>query len=184
MKPTVDYKLKKESKWLTASAVCMGLAFFLQAFDFLGLRLMQGISTLDLIVYMIFPMVSETVWCVYVRTTKQYSAKIGGIMGAVMCLVVLVQTLFCGNLFLLIIGILSCLLAAVTLVLITWGFIAHRHLGFLVLAAISAVRILLFGAIGFIIDLNWSGILREIPMVCVLLSLMLFFGGIYPMRKE
>ena len=174
MKPTVEYKLKKESKWLTASAVCMGLAFFLQAFDFIGLRLMQGIAILDLILYMLLPMCAEAVWCVYVRTTRQYSAKIGGVMGAVLCLVVLVQTVFCGNIFLLLIGIASCLLAAATLVLVTWGLIAHRHLGFLVLAAISAVRILLFGVIGYFSDQDLSALLQELPMVCILLSLALF----------
>ncbi|MBR4971564.1 MAG: hypothetical protein IKY59_01175, partial [Oscillospiraceae bacterium] len=111
MKPTVDYKLKKESRWLTVSAVFMGIAFFLQAFDLLGVRMLQGISARDLILYYLFPMLAETVWCVYVRMNKEHSAKVGGILGAILCLVVLVQTVLCGNVFLMIMGILTCLLA-------------------------------------------------------------------------
>lgn len=184
MKPTVVYKLKKESKWLTASAVMMGLAFFLRAFDFLGLRLMQGVGVRDVILYMIVPMLAEAVWCVYVRSGRNYSAKFGGVLGAVLCLIVMVQTFFCGTVFLIVIGVLSCLLAGATIVLITWGFIASRHLGLLVLAAITAIRILLFGVIGHISALDVNGILESVPAVCVLSSLTLFFGGIYPMRKE
>lgn len=184
MKPTVVYKLKKESKWLTASAVFMGLAFFLQALDFIGLRLMQGFDLVDWILYMIAPMLVEAVWCVYVRSNQEPSAKIGGIIGALMCLIVLTQTLFCGHVLLLVLGSISCLLAGATLVLVTWGFVAHRKLGLLVLTCVAAIRILLFDVISYVSNLNWNGILQELPVVCILLSLVLFFGGFYPTRKE
>lgn len=184
MKPTVDYKLKKESRWLTASAAVMGIAFFLQAFDFLGLRLMQGVGLLDTVVYMILPMLAEAVWCVYVRTGREHTAKTGGIIGAVLCAVVLLQTLFCGSVLLILIGCASCLLAGAALVLITWGFFPHRRLGMLVFAAVAAIRVLLFDVIGLAAGRNWSGLLSALPAVCILLSLMLFFGGIFPMRKK
>lgn len=184
MKPTVEYKLKKESKWLTASAVMMGLAFFLQAFDFLGLRLIQGVDIREMIIFMILPMVLETVWCVYVRSHKEYSAKFGGVLGALLCIMVFVQTLFCGKMFLILLCGIACLLGVITLILITWGFIAHRPLGFMIFAAVVAIRVLLFNVIGYVTDLNWTEMLREVPVVAVLLSVTLFFGAIFPMRKE
>lgn len=184
MKPTVVYKLRFDSKWLVWSAVMMGIAFFAQAFDFIGLRLMQGISTAHMILYMILPMLLEAAWCVLIRGNYEDRAKIGGIIGAALCLLLLVQAVICGKIVLIIFGIASCLIAGAILVLVTWGFIPHRHFGFLVLAALVALRVILFGIVDAVFSLNWAAILAELPAVCSFASMMFFFGGIYPMKKE
>ena len=184
MKPTVVYKLRMDSKWLVWSAVMMGIAFFVQAFDFIGLRMMQGISIVQMIVCMILPMLLEAAWCVIIRGNRAEGAKICGIIGAALSILLCVQTILGGGIVLILIGCGSCLLAGAMLVLVTWGFIPYRHLGFLVLAAVVVIRVLLFGIIDYVATLNWTAILLELPIVCILASVMFFFGGIYPMKKK
>lgn len=182
MKRLVHYKLRSESWWLTASGIMMGLAFFLQALDFLALRTQHSVPVWQWILFMILPMVLEGAWFVLLREKMIPRAEVPGIVGGALCLLLLIQTLFCGSLLLAILGAVVFALAAATIVLITFGYIHHRALGMLVFLAASVVRVLLFGMIPALTTVNWSVLVREVPVVCVTLSMMLFFRGIYAQK--
>lgn len=184
MKRLVHYKLRKESWWLTTSGVFMGIAFFLQALDFLALRSDQNISGGQLVLFMILPMVLEAAWFVLVREKLCDRAEVTGIIGGLLCLTLLVQTLFSGNFLLTIVGIGMFALAAAVIVLITWGFIHHRALGMLVFFAGAVVRVMLYGALYAVFSLNVMALVQELPVICAILAMMLFFRGIYAQKAK
>ena len=184
MKRLVHYKLRKESWWLTTSGIFMGIAFFLQALDFLALRAGENVSGGQLVLFMIIPMLLEAAWFVLVREKVCDRAEVTGIVGGLLCLTLLVQTLFAGNFLLILIGILMFALAAAVIVLITWGFIHHRALGMLVFFAVAVVRVMLYGALPAVFSWNAMALIQEIPVIFVILAMMLFFRGIYAQKAK
>ena len=184
MKRLVHYKLRADSKWLNISGVCMGIAFFLQALDYLALRTLQSVPVWQLILFMILPMALEAAWCVLVREKLTPKAEVVGIIGAVLCLMLLAQTMFCGNVLLMVIGAILFVLCGAVLVLITWGFIHHRALGMLVFFAAAVIRVLLFGLLPAVFSVNWRALLQELPALLSIVSIMFFFRGIYAQKVK
>ena len=177
MKRLVRYKLNFESKWLRFSGVMMGVAFFLQALDFFALRQLQSVQTLELLLYLIMPMVLEACWCVGLRVEKWSRAEVHGIFAALICLVLLGQAILSGGVFPIVLGVVFFLLSGAVAVLITWGFIPHRALGLLVFAATAAVQVLLF-ALPAYVGSGYMSLVQQLPPACMILGMMLLFGGI------
>lgn len=177
MKRLVRYKLNVESKWLTFSGVMMGIAFFIQAVDFFALRQLQDVSLLQLLLFLILPMVLEAAWCVPLRVGKQGRAEVHGVMAALICLLMLVQTAVSAGVLPMVLGIAFCVLGAVAAVLITFGFIAHPALGLLVFTAVGAVRVLVF-ALPQYLSSGYMSLVQELPPVCMIFGMMLLFCGI------
>lgn len=177
MKRLVRYKVNADSKWLTFSGVMMGIAFFIQAVDFFALRQLHAVSLLQLLLFLILPMVLEAAWCVPLRLGKQGRAEVHGVIAALMCLLILVQTAVSASVFPMILGIAFCILGAAAAVLITFGFIAHSALGLLVFASVCAIRVLVFALPQFL-SFGYMTLVQELPPVCMILGMMLLFGGI------
>ena len=179
MKRLVCYKLNFGSRWLSLSGVMMGVAFFLQALDYFALRQLQSVDIWNMLLFLILPMMLEALWCLPLRSEKWSRAEAHGIFASMICLVLLGQAILSGGVFPIIIGAVFFILAGATAVLITWGFIAHRALGILVFAATVVVRVLVFALPRYVSNNSYLMLVQEIPPICMILGMMLFFGGIY-----
>lgn len=178
MKRLVNFKFDPDGRWATLSGVLMGIAFFAQAFDYLWLRALQGVPFFQLLVMLILPLLLEGIWCVSLRAVRLGRVEVYGIFGAVFCFVLLLQTFFYHSVFLTVIFIVLFLIAGAAMVLITWGFLSHRALGLLIFLALAAIRILFVVLHRFAGGQDWAGFLNDLPSICVLLSLMAFFGDV------
>lgn len=179
MERLAQYKLNYESKWLTAGGVLFGFAFFLQALDFLGLRSLQGVSFWQLLLFMIWPMAMEATWCACTRVVRKEMTPVFGIFGAVFCLNLCLQAIFYNGTFLTAISILIYLLCGAAMVLISWGFVPHRMLGILVFGVATVIRLLSLDLVQWLRAKNWAALVYEVPSVCILGGLMLFFMAIH-----
>jgi hypothetical protein len=178
MKRLVRYQLNFESKWLTLSGVMMGIAFFLQALDYFALRQLSALSLWDLIIWLILPMFLEALWCVPLRSELWKRAEAHGIFSALICLVLLTQTIMTGGVFPIVMGSVFYVIGAAAAVLITFGFIAHRALGMLVFCGCTAMWVLVFGLPGYVANPGYLTLAGLIPSGCLLLSMTFFYGGI------
>ncbi len=177
MKRLVRFQLNMESKWVTFSGVMMGIAFFFQALDFLALRQLQSVALWKLVLFLILPMVLEACWCVPLRLGKKSRAEVHGVLAALICLLMLVQSLLTAAVLPMVLGILFFLMGGAVSVLITFGFIPHRALGLLVFAAIGCVRALVF-ALPQYLDSGYMSLVQEIPHLCMVLGMLLLFGAL------
>lgn len=184
MKRLVRYKLNFQSKWLTFSGVMMGVAFFLQALDFFALRQLASVDIWDLLLFLILPMALEAAWCMPLRSERWNGAEAYGVFSALICLVLLGQAVFSGGVFPIVMGSVFFLLAGAVAVLITWGYIAHRVLGLLIFSATAVVRLLVFALPRYASSGGYMTLVQEIPPVCMILGMMLFFGGIHMCDEE
>ncbi len=178
MKRIVQYKLNFESKWLTASSVLMGAAFFVQALYFLGVTALQGMGAGRLLLYMVFPMLLEALWCVLMRGIRLNTPAVYGILGAGVCVLLLVQCFFYGSVLRTVLGVAAYLIAAFALLAIIYGFVSCPLLGTAVFGTIALVRVLVFDTGRYLAARDWSGFLQELPALCLLGAIACLFGGI------
>lgn len=178
MKRLVTFKFDPEGRWATLTGVLLGVALFAQAFDYLLVRGLQGISVYRLLVMMILPMVLEAAWCFSLRILKLDRAEVYGVFGAVFALILLLQAFFYHTIILTVLFILLLLIGGAAMVLITWGFVPHRAFGALVFFVISGLRILFVLIHRLAGGMDWLGLLSDLPSVCILLVLMVFFFNV------
>ena len=178
MKRLVRYKLNFESKWLTLSGVLMGFAFFLQALEYFALRHFQEVPLWPLLFWLVIPMAMEALWCVPLRSECWKRAEAHGVFAALICMVLLGQAILSGGVFGMILGGGFYVLAAAAGILITFGFIPHKALGFLVFAATFAMWVMVFALPGSLAAPNYRTLISLIPSGCLILSMTLFFWGI------
>lgn len=181
MKRLVNFRFDPNGKWATLSGILLGLAFLAQAADHLLLQELTALSFWRLLVMMILPMLLEAAWCVSLRILRLDRAEVFGVFGAALCLVLLLQAFFWHGIFQMILMIVLLLLAGAAMIMITWGFFAHRALGALIFLLIGGLRVLfvVFHRAGGAWD--WLGLFSDLPSVCMLLSMAVFFGNI---KKE
>lgn len=177
----VNFKLNPNGKWATLSGVLLGIAFFVQAADHLLLHELREVSIWRLLVMMALPMLLEGAWCMSLRAFRIDRAEVYGILGAAFCLILLLQSFFWHGIFQIVLFIILLLAAGAAMVLITWGFFAHRALGALIFLLLSALRVLLVLLHRLGAAHDWLGLLTDLPSICMLLAMTVFFAGI---RKE
>lgn len=177
MKRLLHYKLNFESKWLTFSGVMMGIAFFAQALDYFALRQLHTVDFWQLLLFLILPMVLEVCWCVPLRSEIWKRAEVHGVFAALICLVMLCQSIISAGVFQVILSAAFLVIGGAAAVLITFGFIPHLALGMLVFTAVAIMRVLVFTLPTYVTS-GYMSLVQEIPYVSVILGLMLFFGGI------
>lgn len=184
MKRLVRYKLNFGSKWLSFSGVMMGLAFFAQALEFFALRQLQSVDIWTLLLFLVLPMVMETLWCIPIRSEKWSRAEAHGVFAALICLVLLGQAVLSGGVFRIIMAAAFFVLSGAVAILITWGFIPHRALGMLVFTATTVMWLLIFALPRNAANSGYMALVQQIPPVCMILGMMLLFGGIHLCDEE
>ena len=178
MKRLVRYQLNFESKWLTLSGVMMGVAFFLLALDYFALRQLQNLTLWHMMLWLILPMTLETLWCVPLRSEMWKRAEIHGVFSAMICLLLLGQTVMTGGVIPIVISSVFYVICGAAAILITFGFIAHRALGMLVFLAATTMWVLVLALPAYLADPGYLSLINLIPTGCLLMSQTFFFGGI------
>ena len=184
MKRFVKFKFNPASKWAMLSGILMGIALFAQTLDFLGMRNLANVPLFQLLLMLILPLLTEATWCVCLRLVRCDRAEVYGILGAVSCLLLLLQSFSYGNLLLTVLFVLLLLVAGAAMVLISWGMIPRRGLGFLILFVIALIRIFVVVKHRIHGDYDWMGLLNDLPSVCILLAMTAFFGSLRSEKME
>lgn len=178
MKRSVRYQLNFASKWLTLSGVMMGIAFFVQALNYLAFRQLGDISVRQLLLFLILPMSLEALWCVPLRSELWKCVEVHGIFAALVCIVLLGQAIFVGGVLPIILAVVFYLVGAASAILLTWGFIPHRALGILIFTGTFLMWALTFALPAYLAAPGYMVLLDLIPTGCLILSTLLLFGGI------
>ena len=178
MKRLMKFEFNPEGKWATLSGVLMGIAIFAQALDFFCLRDLTSVKVLQLIVALILPLALEAAWCFCIRVLRLKMAEVFSVLGAVCCLLMLMQTFFYGSTGLMILSIFLLLIAGAGMVLIPFGFIPRLFLGGLVLLVVAIIYIMMVIFHRILGGMDWMGCLSDLPAVCTLLALTCFFGDL------
>ena len=184
MKQLARYQVLFDSKAIRASSALMGVAIFLQAVYFFVFHAPQEISGGDWTVFLIIPMVLELGWIIMLHNVKYNAAGVFGILGAVICILLLVQACFTGGAFRIVMAVLAYLISGGLFILITGGFVPYKYFGTFCLLIVLVLRFLLFDIGRYLTAGDWSGFLLELAGLCILGGLATFFGGLSAGEKK
>ena len=184
MKRIARYQLNFDSNWMTVSGLLMGVCFFAQAVYFLGIKRLYGLDFSMMVFHLIAPMALEFLWLVSLRGTKVPVAGIYGLLGMLMLVLFLVQACLFGGVWDIVSTACYVLFGGAALLFITFGIFPYKLIGMFVMAGILAIRLLVFDWPVYIAPGNWAGLVLEVPVLCMLLAVTCFFGGIEGIRLD
>ena len=173
------YRMDYQGRWLNPFCILCGLAFFLRvAYYFMFMNPTQcGMG--EILFSMILPLLTTAAAMVVLKYFKLNAPGIVGIIGAFMCLSLLVGTFFAGGALRIILGILLYGTAAVLLIGTVGGYVPTRQFVLLLLSLCFLIRILFFRP-GFTL-LGW---VLELSDLTMLLSLILLPVTMVPVKSK
>jgi hypothetical protein len=138
------YHMDFSGQWLNAFCILCGLSFFLRVeyyFMFINPTLC---STSEVIFSMILPMLLCISALVVLKFFRLNAPGVMGIIGAAMCLCLMIGTFFSGSVLRIVLAILIYLTAGGLLIITIGGFVPTRQFSVISFCLILLVRILFF----------------------------------------
>lgn len=163
----VHFTLHATGQAADLSSALMGAAMFLPVIDFVAVRGLSDCGAWQIISGLILPLVLCGAWLVLIRLLHCCDARIFGMLGAAVCVLLALQLFSCGDGFRIAGGLLWYLLAGALLILTVFGYLSIRTLLFAVSFLPALLRLwLLIGACS-----SWSGFVGSLPDISALLML-------------
>ena len=182
MKQRVRYKLGFDSRWAYASALLMGTAFFLQAIYYFVFADLPQIGVQEIVLNLILPLALEAVWFLLLRGIKINAPGLYAIVIALICILLAVQGLFCGNVLRAVFCVVWYLLAAVVVILVAGGYMPYRVMIVTVFFIPLCVQAVIVYQQYLALGKYWESLLELARTLCVG-SLLLFSGVLIPGKR-
>ena len=163
-----------DGPWLNLSAALMGVAFFLRAVYYCGVRgLGDDLGTLLLM--MAIPMILEAAFAVVIRLVQPNVPLVFGILSSLCCILLLIQCFFSGDFLQILFGVIAYPVCIIAMMAFLFGLLRSRGLIFVVYAATFAVRFILFDFSDFQ--------LPEVAALCAVLGMTMIPLGMKVIKK-
>ena len=182
-KLTYKYHMDFESKQHLAAPALMGGAFFLRTVYYFGFTRPENAGVWNLLIFLILPMALEAAFMVMLRGIRLDLPGVYGIMGAVYCVLLLLQCFQSGDLLRIILGSLAYLCCGAAVVGSGWGLLS-KSLTLAVLIVTVAVRFFVFDLSGYVFKLRLIPFIREAAAVCGLLALVFLIAGMKDRKNK
>ncbi|MBQ7346218.1 MAG: hypothetical protein IJW45_09205 [Oscillospiraceae bacterium] len=147
----------------------LGLAFFLRGVFYFGFTRTETVDLWTLIMMLILPWLLEAAFITLLRGVRLDAPGLYGILGAVYCLLLVLQCIQYESLIRMILGIIAYVICGGLLLGVSAGYLS-RELGAVSFFTVGAVRFLL--ALGdYVLPLRLVAFLPEAAGLCAVLAL-------------
>lgn len=180
MKQYHQYQMDFSCKWIGSSAFCMGLSLFLSALFYLGYCNMQDVSVWELIVCLWLPLILGITYLVLLRILRWNAPGVYAMIGAAVCLVLILQSLTAGSAGRIVLGIPIYLLCGVVLLIVMGGFFPAKLPAMLMFGIAIAIRVVFFDLAGLSVS-EW---VAEGAALACLASLLFLPMGLKEINKR
>lgn len=176
------YHMDPEGKYHMGTAALMGASFFLRCAYYFGFTRPESAGAWNLLVFLILPMLLEAGFMVMVRGIRLDLPGVYGIMGAVYCMLMLLQSFQLGSVLRVILAIIGFVICGGALVGVGWGILS-KSLGVTALLVTFSVRLLAFD-LGYLRRLRLVALIRECAGLCAILALAMLCAGLVETTKK
>ena len=142
-----QYRMDYETKGPNQAAILIGFALFLRIIYYFGLCCIENEPLKQLVMFLILPGCLEIGTIVLLRGVRLKLPLVHGIMGALYCILLLVQSLQCDNLLVMIIFICAYLICGALLIIVSLGLLS-RGIAVASCFVTAVARFLLSGILG------------------------------------
>ena len=179
LKQYIRYQMNFRGKWLMPSKVLMGLSFFLRIVYYFGLTSFADHSFGEVLFWMVLPLLACGAYIVVMSSMKLNAPGIYGILGAVMCGLLLIWSFSTGDALRTVLSVLVYLAAGAVLVLTSMGLLPGKLLSSILFAAPIACRLLFYrGGLGLF---DWF---LEVSVLAMLASLLCLTRCFKPLKRK
>ena len=180
MKQYHQYQMDFEGKGTGFSALCMGISVFLSALYYLGFSNMADVGVWELIVCLWLPVVLGIGYLVLLRILKWNAPGIYAMIGAGMCLLLILQSFCSGSAGRVVIGIPVYLVCGVVLMIVVGGFFPAKLPASLMFGIAIGVRVVFFD-LGGLTVMEW---MAEGAALACLASLLFLPMGLKEVNRK
>lgn len=170
------YHMDPEGKYHVGTAALMGAAFFLRCAYYFGFTRPESAGAWNLLVFLILPMLLEAAFMVMLRGMKMDLPSVYGIMGAVYCGLLILQSFQVGGFLRIVLAILGFVICGGALVGVGWGLLS-KSLAVTALLVTFGVRLLAFD-LGLLLRLRLVAFMRQAAGLCAILALAFLCAGL------
>jgi hypothetical protein len=179
LKQYVRYQMNFRGRWLMPAKVLMGLSFFLRIVYYFGLTTFADHSFGEVLFFMILPLLICGAFIVTMSSLKLNAPPAYGIIGGLMCLLLVIWSFFCGDTLRTVLAVLVYLASGAILVLTSMGYLPGKLLSSLLFAVPLACRILFYREGIALFD--WC---LEISVLTMLASLFCLTRCFKPLKRK
>lgn len=176
------FHMDLEGKYHVGTAALMGAAFFLRAAYYFGFTRPESAGVWNLLTFLILPMLLETAFMVMLRGIHLDLPGVYGIMGAVYCLLLILQSFQLGSVLRIVLAIFGFVICGGALVGVGWGVLS-KSLGVTALLVTFGVRLLAFD-LRLLLRLRLIALIREAAGLCGILALAMLCAGLVEKSKK
>ena len=166
-----------------AAEALMGGAFFLRIVYYLGFTRPETAGVWNLLVFLILPLLVEAAFMVMIRGLRLNLPGTYGIMGAVYCMLFLLQCFDSGNVVRIVLSIIA-YLACGAVVFGTGAGLLNKNLTVAVLLITFCVRFLIFDISGYILSLRVVAFILEAAGLCGILGVVCLNAGLLDKKRK
>ena len=156
MKQYHRYHIKFSGAWYNASCVFMGMSLFLMAIYYLGLTALADHGAAKSIFCLFLPLAATGGYIVLLRVLRWDAPGIYAMLGAFLCLLMIIGLFFTGNVIRILLGILWYAVCGFLLLAYAAGFLPEKLPVGVVFGIAIAVRVLFF-SLGKLSLIGWIG---------------------------
>ena len=176
------YHMDPEGKYHVGAAALMGAAFFLRCAYYFGFTRPNEAGAWSLLVFLILPSLLEAAFMVMLRGIRLDLPGVYGIMGAVYCLLLILQSFQLGSVLRIVLAIVGFVICGGALVGVGWGILS-KSLGVTALMLTFLVRLFAFD-LNYLLRLRLVALMREAAGLCGILALALLCASLREKGKK
>lgn len=170
------YHTDFDSKGVSACAALMGVAFFLRVVYYFGFSRTETVGIGELLMMLIFPMVLEAVFMIVLRGVRLDAPGLYGILSAVYCVLLILQSLQYGSVLRMILAIIAYVVCGGIFLAVTAGLLSKEIS--VTLFFLTAVVRFCFVLKPYILSLHLVAFLPEAAGLCVVVALGCLASGL------
>lgn len=164
LKRYTKYQIDFDSKWISTCGALMGLSFFLRIIYYFGLRSLRDVEFIELLTSAIAGIALCGAMVVFLICLRRNAPGLYGLIGAALCLAVLILSFTTGSPVRIILAIIWYVLTALILIATVGGYLPGKMLAGLMFAISVFVRLFFydFGHLGIIAWVQELGVLSAL----------------------
>ena len=176
------YHMDFKGGQINTAAAFMGVAFFLRIVYYFGFTRTETVPIGEQLLWLIIPMALEAAFMIMLRGAKLDVPGVYGAMGAVYCLLLIVQGLSYGSVLRMILAVIAYVICGGLLLVACMGLLS-REIAVLAIFGTAAVRFLVFDLKSYILELHLIRFMTEAAALCALMGLGYLALGLKERKK-
>ena len=165
------------NKWLSASAVLSGIAFFFVIVNYLGLKNLLDVNIGEIIFCFIMPMLLLGGYIVLLRVMHSNVTPVYGLLGVLFCLYMLIRSFSYGNVLHIVVAVIWYLLSGIIFFGTTFGYISTKA-PLLIACFVPLVFRIIFVDIKLFLSISFLSMIPELTTLCGLATFGLFASSL------